>query len=111
MANGVIFGRVLAIRDYSILLDDGNFYGARDMVDQLENKDIQLKDNVLLAYWTKAVKNEETERWINYRNIRQMDRVDDADFPRLAGYFDEIFDGIDLPRKDQELVDADDVPF
>lgn len=115
MANGIIFGKVLAVRDYSVLLDDGNFYGARDMVDQLEDNDISLKDTVLLSYWTKAVKNEETEKWINFRNVRKLVKIEDADFPRLAAYFDTVFDHADEGFPVKEDVPAphydDDVPF
>ena len=110
MANGIIFGRVLAIKDYSILLDDGNFYGARDMVDQLEEKGISLKDNVLVSYWTKALKNDDG-KWTNFRNIRSMERQSDVDFPRLAAWFDDVFMDMDLPVKAEPAFDADDVPF
>jgi hypothetical protein len=85
MANGIVYGRVNAVKENSIMLDDGQWYGDRDMVTLLGAEGIGLKDYVILSYWTKSVNNDGT--WRNYKNVVALRKVENCAFKQLGDYF------------------------
>ncbi len=118
MANGVIYGRINALKETSLMLDDGQWYGDRELIGRCLDQNINVKDYVIISYWTKSQQHD--GQWRNYRNIVAIRKVENCGYKQLGEYFSAIAQAT-LPEEGQHPrdevkraaaeIDDDDIPF
>ena len=100
MASGVVFGKIVVVKGKSVLLDDGVWYGHPDMEQLIIDHKLAAKTLVMLAFYTKSVKNDDTGKWTNYHNILRLRVVlaEGLSWSKIGTHFMELADQ-DLPTE------------